>query len=107
MADLPRKGLCNEPGPYSWHCTEPRLHDYSCYDAQEDTSWNDRSPEDWQLETPHDCEDAACMVQAREDRVRLVLADLRRLGVPGEAMTGIVAWLGEQRDLSITPGGLS
>lgn len=52
--------FCNEPGPYSAHCTELPLHRWSCYDASEDVSWNDRSPESWQTEAPHLCEDPAC-----------------------------------------------
>lgn len=89
MADLPRPGLCNEPGPYDWHCTEDRLHDYSCYDAQEDASWNERSPEDWKIDTPHECEDVACSAGARADRIRLIVADLRHRGVPDEALAPI------------------
>ena len=56
-----RPGTCAEPGPGDMHCTEHRLHRYSCYDAGEDSSWNDRSPEDWQTETPHACDDPACV----------------------------------------------
>lgn len=55
-----RKGTCAEPGPYATHCTEPPLHRHSCYDAGDDSSWNDRFPEDWQTETPHACEDPGC-----------------------------------------------
>lgn len=63
VADLPRKGLCNEQGPYSTHCTDRPMHDYSCYDAQDDSSWNSRSPEDWQTEVGHQCGDADCMAE--------------------------------------------
>lgn len=62
-----RAGACAEPGPWDYHCTEPPLHRYSCYDAGEDTSWNERSPEDWQTETPHACYDEACDSLARRD----------------------------------------
>ena len=55
-----RPGTCAEPGPYDQHCTEDRWHDYSHYDAGEDSSWNDRSPEGWQGETPHACDEATC-----------------------------------------------
>ena len=55
-----REGTCSEPGPYAAHCTSEPLHRYSCYDAGEDTSWNDRAPEEWQVETPHDCGDPDC-----------------------------------------------
>lgn len=37
-----RYGDCDEPGPGDAHCTNQYLHDYSCYDAGQDVSWNDR-----------------------------------------------------------------
>jgi hypothetical protein len=40
-----RAGTCAEPGPYDTHCTEHPRHRYSCYDAGDDSSWNDR--QDW------------------------------------------------------------
>lgn len=55
-----RAHTCAEPGPWDYHCTEATGHRYSCYDAGEDTSWNDASPEDWQTETPHVCDDPNC-----------------------------------------------
>jgi hypothetical protein len=55
-----RPGTCGEPGPYTTHCTEHIGHRYSCYDAGDDSSWNDRSPEDWQTEQPHKCDDPRC-----------------------------------------------
>jgi hypothetical protein len=66
-----RAGTCGEPGPGDLHCTEPPLHRYSCYDAGDDSSWNDRSPEGWQQETPHHCTDEGC--------------ESTTVGVPGEA----------------------
>jgi hypothetical protein len=36
---------CADPGPYTAHCTEPPMHRFSCYDAGEDVSFNDR--QDW------------------------------------------------------------
>lgn len=71
MSALPRKGNCNEPGPYDQHCNEDIAHRWSCYDHSSDSSWNDRSPEGWQEDTPHDCEDEACMtvwLRERADR---------------------------------------
>lgn len=41
----PRPGTCQMPGPYEAHCTQDRWHDWSCYDAGEDVSFNDR--QDW------------------------------------------------------------
>ena len=37
-----RPGECWEPGPSEAHCTLPTLHDWSCYDAREDVSFNHR-----------------------------------------------------------------
>lgn len=54
------RSKCGEQGPYATHCTEPPNHRYSCYDASDDSSWNDRFPEDWQTETPHNCDDPEC-----------------------------------------------
>ena len=36
------KGACGMPGPYEAHCTDGPGHRYSCYDAGEDVSFNDR-----------------------------------------------------------------
>jgi len=56
-----RHGTCGDPGPGDAHCTEDRLHDYSCYDAGEDISWNDGQFADgWYDEQPHTCTDPAC-----------------------------------------------
>lgn len=41
MGDV-RRGMCGAPGPYEAHCTEPTWHQWSCYDAGEDVSFNDR-----------------------------------------------------------------
>lgn len=49
-----RKGACGDPGPYATHCTEGRYHDWSCYDAGEDVSFNHRQ------DFTHDCSDPAC-----------------------------------------------
>lgn len=54
-----RKGTCGDPGPGDAHCTEPPNHRHSCYDADDDTSWNDRQWEDLDLPAHH-CTDAAC-----------------------------------------------
>lgn len=67
MADRLIADRCNEPGPHSTHCTDHPLHHYSCYDAQDDSSWNDRSPEDWQTEMPHRCGDPTCPIPSTED----------------------------------------
>jgi hypothetical protein len=64
----PRLGTCQEPGPGALHCTEHAAHRYSCYDAGADESWNDRFPEDWQTDTPHNCDDQACLDAARATR---------------------------------------
>lgn len=40
-----RSTTCGEPGPYEAHCTDFPGHAYSCYDAGEDVSFNDR--QDW------------------------------------------------------------
>lgn len=41
-------GGCAEPGPWGTVCTEDRLHRYSHYDAQDDSSWQD----DWREYAP-------------------------------------------------------
>lgn len=48
------KGQCGEPGPYDTHCSEDYNHQYSCYDASADVSFNHRQ------EFDHKCEDPAC-----------------------------------------------
>lgn len=68
-----RRGRCAEPGPYDQHCTEYVGHRYSCYDAGEDASWNDRSPEDWQTDTPHECDDPACRELTPEQRLLIAI----------------------------------
>lgn len=50
-------GTCSEPGPGDAHCTENRMHDYSCYDAGEDVSFNDRH------DFTHSCFDDNCPTQ--------------------------------------------
>ena len=45
-----RPGTCGDPGPHEAHCSEPRYHRYSCYDAGEDVSFNDR--QDWTHKHP-------------------------------------------------------
>lgn len=54
-----RLGACGMPGPRDAHCTEHRMHDWSCCDASEDTSWNEGQWYDFDL-APHDCGDAEC-----------------------------------------------
>lgn len=54
MSARVERGRCSEPGPGSAHCTEYPLHDWSCYDATEDVSFNHRH------DFRHDCEDPAC-----------------------------------------------
>ena len=49
-----RPGRCGEPGPGDAHCTDSRMHDYSCYDAGEDVSFNHRQ------DFEHHCTDPAC-----------------------------------------------
>lgn len=49
-----RKGQCGDPGPYDAHCTVYPGHRYSCYDASEDVSFNDRH------EFTHECADPDC-----------------------------------------------
>ena len=47
-------GSCAAPGPYATHCTDYPGHRYSCYDASEDVSFNDRQ------DFRHDCDDPGC-----------------------------------------------
>lgn len=49
-----RPGTCAEPGPYAAHCTDRPMHDYSCYDAGEDVSFNHRQ------DFTHACDDPDC-----------------------------------------------
>jgi hypothetical protein len=49
-----RDGTCADPGPYEAHCTDSPGHRYSCYDAGEDVSFNDRQ------NFKHACSDPAC-----------------------------------------------
>lgn len=42
-----RPGACNEPGPWGTICTEWLWHNYSHYDASDDSSWQD----DWRENT--------------------------------------------------------
>ena len=53
-----RKGTCGMPGPYGAHCTEPPMHRYSCYDAGDDVSFNERMMRDDDL--VHECNDPLC-----------------------------------------------
>lgn len=56
-----RNGTCADPGPLGAHCTEPVGHPYSCYDAGEDTSWNDGQWRDgWYDNLPHGCAEPDC-----------------------------------------------
>ena len=50
----PRRDRCQQPGPYAAHCTEWPGHQYSCYDAGEDVSFNDRQ------DFVHNCGDVTC-----------------------------------------------
>lgn len=45
-----RKGTCGEPGPYGAHCTDYPAHRYSCYDAGDDVSFNERMMREADLE---------------------------------------------------------
>lgn len=56
MGDI-RRFSCGDPGPYSAHCTMHPGHDYSCYDAGEDVSFNYRH------DFIHDCTDPTCLRQ--------------------------------------------
>jgi hypothetical protein len=49
-----RNGQCADPGPGDAHCTEDRIHRFSCYDAGADVSFNDRH------DFTHACTDRAC-----------------------------------------------
>lgn len=49
-----RPNTCSEPGPGDAHCTDGPGHRYSCYDAGDDVSFNDRQ------EFVHDCSDPSC-----------------------------------------------
>ena len=51
---LRRRGTCAAPGPYGSHCTQHPNHRYSCYDAGDDVSFNDR--QDW----THRCGNPQC-----------------------------------------------
>ena len=53
-----RAGTCGAPGPYAAHCTERIFHDYSCYDASDDVSFNAA----WMRDTDaqHRCDDPTC-----------------------------------------------
>lgn len=69
-AELPlvvARGLCAETGPWGYVCTEDRYHDYSCYDASLDTSWNYHWPEDFGpvplANHPCDCACEECRVR--------------------------------------------
>lgn len=53
-----RKGTCAAPGPYGAHCTDYPGHQYSCYDASDDVSFNDRSRDEWL--SGHQCDDPTC-----------------------------------------------
>lgn len=44
----PIPGRCAEPGPRGTFCTDYPNHDYSHYDAIDDSSWQD----DWRDTTP-------------------------------------------------------
>lgn len=56
-----RMVTCGDPGPGDAHCTEPPYHEYSCYDATRDVSWNDGQFEmGWFDETPHCCDRTDC-----------------------------------------------
>lgn len=49
-----RPHTCADPGPGEAHCTDDIGHRYSCYDAGEDVSFNDRQ------EFEHNCSDSSC-----------------------------------------------
>lgn len=54
-----RPHTCGASGPYDAHCTDDPGHRYSCYDAGEDVSWNERH--EWL--SPHACDDPECVDQ--------------------------------------------
>lgn len=55
----PRPHWCGAPGPYGAHCTDYPGHDYSCHDAGDDVSFNERTMRDEEI--PHgECGDALC-----------------------------------------------
>lgn len=56
-----RPHTCADPGPGRAHCTEYPGHDYSCYDAGDDVSFNYRH------DFIHDCSDPACPRQRFEN----------------------------------------
>lgn len=49
-----RTGSCANPGPGEAHCTNDPWHRWSCYDAGEDVSFNDRH------DFEHRCSDPDC-----------------------------------------------
>lgn len=49
-----RSSACGKPGPYTAHCTSDIAHEFSCYDAGEDVSFNDRQ------DFVHGCTDPNC-----------------------------------------------
>lgn len=57
-----RQGACQMPGPRDAHCTDHPMHQWSCYDAGEDVSWNEGQWYDFDL-APHACDDPGCRDQ--------------------------------------------
>lgn len=54
-----RQYTCGAPGPYGAHCTDYPGHDYSCYDAGNDVSFNARTMREEEI--PHgECEEEGC-----------------------------------------------
>lgn len=49
-----RPHTCGMPGPWNAHCTDHPMHDYSCYDASDDVSFNSRQ------DFEHHCDDTTC-----------------------------------------------
>jgi len=58
----PRLHVCDEPGPYEAHCSQPPMHDYSCYDGSKDVSFNGR--QDWEHKHPG-CSDDGLVSEER------------------------------------------
>lgn len=54
-----REGACAMPGPHGAHCTDYPLHHYSCYDAGDDVSFNERAMREDQI-VHGPCDDPLC-----------------------------------------------
>lgn len=54
-----RDHSCGAPGPYGSHCTDYPGHEYSCYDAGDDVSFNERAMRDEGI-THGECKEDGC-----------------------------------------------